>query len=124
MAQLGSSSENLPRDATGKAIPFETKELHSSDGQAIRIESFVYRNGLWHVVDKARSSWICDRLLLDPPNGWERLLEDLDVLSGRCEEMRCEDCGWFQVRGMSCESVEDVARETARRIRALRGDGE
>ena len=129
MAPRASSSEILPRDATGRVIPLETNVLYRLDGLGINVDAFVYRNGKWYVnyhADRSNFTARCNMLLLESPepaDSWEALLGDLDALSGLCAERNCEDCGWSHARDVSCESVEDVTRETARRIRALRGEG-
>ena len=73
-----------PKDADGKAIPLDTETLYETDGQVFHVLAFRYspKEGEWSVrggYTGVKNGWCAytDRLLLAPPDSWEKLIGDL-----------------------------------------------
>lgn len=72
-----------PRDANGEIIPLDTETLYETDGQVFHVLAFRY-SPKWREWFASggytgnRNGWCADtnRLLLAPPDSWEKLEED------------------------------------------------
>lgn len=83
------SSDNVfgvepPKDADGKAIPLDTETLYETDGQVFHVADFHYstKESEWSVrggYTGAKNGWraYTNRLLLTPPDSWDKLIDDL-----------------------------------------------
>lgn len=126
-------TDNLPRDAAGKVIPFGTKRLYSWKKDAEHIEVIGYFHstvtGTWNFVMPDGRQMRCDGYYLDPPDSWERLLGDLSRAAydgtnpkacvyvghrGGCDKCR------FDNRGRLSLCFNAMLADIARRICALR----
>lgn len=133
-------ADNLPRDATGKVIPFDVERLYTVDGLSLTtIYSFklLCGIGVWAIgaldSDGNCHSLHADEVFVDkpePPDSWERLLGDLDRAAdttgcNRCAcsyltgdaDTDCGDCKSYK-KGRWCTQI--MTADVARRIRALR----
>lgn len=133
-----------PVDATGKEIPLDTTVLYAKDGDEICVDGFSYENTLNANTEECEPTrhWIAFRYnsygqrvvwtnlqyaYLDPPDSWEKLLEDLDRLENRAgvplyactyfnQSSYCREC---PAEGADCNNK--MFRDIADRIRNLRG---
>ena len=95
-----------PKDADGKVIPLDTETLYETDGQVFHVAAFHYspKEGDWSVrggYTGARNGWDLetDRLLLAPPDSWDKLIEDLRNSTGRYMAA----CAYFNKDGEDCD---------------------
>lgn len=128
----------LPRDAEGREIPLDTEVLYAKDGTEVEALGFVYtyirgEEPFWHAKGDG-CLFYPGRMHLTLPDGWERLLEDLDRGAAvRGGGTNLSSCDYFGVNGncVKCParklgppcgkvSLKDIAD----RIRKLRGEGE
>ena len=74
---------DLPKDATGREIPLDTKTLYNEDGKIFDVDHFTYsaRQTIpslkWGVVFMNCRYDYCSSFYLEPPDSWEALKEDL-----------------------------------------------
>lgn len=121
----------LPKDAEGKAIPFDTECLYTYKGEKQDVLVFTYdrKEDIWEIETDTR---IVNSiyLYLTPPDSWEKLLKDLDEAG---DARYYEACAYFhrdkdEDGCISCPGGEDgcariAMRDIADRIRKLRGEG-
>lgn len=120
----------LPRDANGKEIPLDTKFLYDPFGVKREVVEYKY--------SPSSKDWTVDSAIdqcgdpsgyftLDPPDSWEKLLEDIGGTTGHT----CWYCVYFKNSGQICSGCPAVSTgdcatavldDIARRIRALRGE--
>ena len=129
-------SVELPKDATGREIPLDTKILYNVDGKRFKVNRFTYSvvqtmPGLkWGVVfmdcryDYCSSFYLAP---LEPPDSWEKLEEDLDRCikwSNSCRyfspEWDCHKCVRPDSDTRGCTA--SVFKSIKERIRKLRGE--
>lgn len=93
-----------PRDANGEIIPLDTETLYETDGQVFHVLAFRYspKGREWFAsggYTGNKNGWCADtnRLLLAPPDSWEKLEED--AMKHSCEyfgiglgNASCGDC--------------------------------
>ena len=124
----------LPVDATGKEIPLDTRVLYrTKDGDCKKVELFFWTycpaSGKWCVTDTSLKTYSdAGEFTLNPPDSWEKLLEDLDFGASECNQI-CEYMSRVitnsECLSKSCTECENEAlANIASRIRALRGDAE
>ena len=70
-----------PRDAEGREIPLSTKVLYYLEGKRFEVESFDYWPICKDWIVRSRNKGIAytiavDRVLLSPPDTWEKLEHD------------------------------------------------
>ena len=72
-----------PKDAEGRVIPLDTETLYETDGQVFHVLAFRYspKESEWSVrggYTGNKNGWCADtnRLLLAPPDSWEKIEED------------------------------------------------
>lgn len=84
---MGSNGKiTLPKDAEGREIPLDTKEIFDDSGNEWRVEHVEYnpRDHGWRFLvskDKYRGFLYARYVYLEKPatsDSWEKLLEDLD----------------------------------------------
>lgn len=126
----------LPKDAEGREIPFDTVALYDDSGNVHSIRRFIYTND-FDLNDKWINSWIAvaddykfakpEQMHLTSPDSWEKLEEDLDRCieeSNLCmyynQNLDCNKCpiSGNESRGCTSIAVEDIKK----RIRKLRGE--
>lgn len=78
-----------PKDANGEIIPLDTETLYETDGQVFHVLAFRYspKGREWFAnggYTGNKNGWCADtnRLLLAPPDSWEKLSED--AMKGSC----------------------------------------
>ena len=106
------SGIKLPVDAAGKEVPLDTKWLYDKDGVKRDVFRYLYSpdSKEWEVriigsSAKCMCTYTPESFAVDPPDSWEKLLEDLD------ETVKNE-------RNPICKcAIKDIAD----RIRKLRG---
>lgn len=132
-------ADNLPRDATGRVIPFGVERLYTLDGLSLTtICSFKLLRGIgvWAIealdFDGNCHNLHADEVLVDkpePPDSWEQLLKDLDRAADTNGAFR-DACyyltGDVDTECVNCKSYKDgrwctqtMTADIARRIREL-----
>lgn len=124
-------SIELPKDAGGHEIPLDTKILYTEDGKRLDVNRFTYSvvqtipDLKWGVVFMDCQYDYCSSFYLtppEPPDSWEKLLEDLDKGEDICDYF--EECP-AEMYGKSCSDCKKAAlKNIASRIRKLRGADE
>lgn len=91
-----------PKDASGKVIPLDTEVLYTPDGQVLHVISIKYvTKNKWFETygyfEGGLGFWegCTDKLLLAPPDSWEKLEED--ALKNPCRYF-----GMFEDQRASC----------------------
>lgn len=125
---------NLPKDAEGKVIPFDTEHLYTKNGTEQNVESITFdRNQNKWIVETEYSFCSPDNFYLDKPDSLKQLTKDLDrMISSRNGYV----CAYYHGCGgddcSNCKnpvsnpdySVWSFARDVARRVHRLAGDAE
>nr|DAJ80570.1 MAG TPA: hypothetical protein [Caudoviricetes sp.] len=131
------SSDNVfgvepPRDASGEVIPLDTDTLYETDGQVFHVLAFRYlpKGREWSAsggYTGNKNGWCADtnRLLLAPPDSWEKLEED--ALKGQCtyfgasgNSVTCTNCEHsLQATGRLC--WENMQIDLVKRAKRLAG---
>ena len=95
-----------PKDADGKVIPLDTETLYETGGQVFHVAAFRYspKRMEWFAsggYTGARNGWCIetDRLLLAPPDSWDKLIGDLRNSVGRYMAA----CAYFNKAGEDCD---------------------
>lgn len=123
-------SVGLPKDAEGREIPLDTGTLYKKTG----IAKYIYR----YEFDPRDKYWVArtddgprntSEFLLNQPDSWEKLLEDLNVAGDARYQEACayfhrekgeDDCALCPGGEDGCVRI--VMRDIADRIRKLRGE--
>lgn len=125
-------SVELPKDATGREIPLDTGTLYKENGIAKYIYCYKFdpRDKYW-CAETDEGPRNTSEFLLNQPDSWEKLLEDLSEAG---DARYYEACAYFhrdkdEDGCTSCPGGEDgcgriVMRDIADRIRKLRGEGD
>lgn len=126
----------LPKDAEGREIPLDTSELFLDDGTKVSVKGFEYKYrssdsfGAWFVKPSEYLNLNTSDVHLDPPDSWERLLDDLDKAASKTS---CGTCDYFGKNPTDCDTcaIGDITscdsaamRDIADRIRKLRGEND
>lgn len=128
-------SVELPKDANGEVIPFDTVALFGGNGNAYSIRCWVYTTdfdlgdsmaGQWRALTDKGTRLDPELMYLTPPDSWKKLEEDLD----RCIRADClcpydlsEECAECTMPMESQNHCNSIALEDIKeRIRRLRGD--
>ena len=132
-------SVELPKDAEGREIPLDTEVLYMSDGTSVDVDEFNFSTGYsapehkWTVKLMNYAVFFTTRMFLnppEPPDGWEKLEEDLDSCSA---STRYAPCAYFSKTTDSCEKcpadpskecLVQMVKHIALRIHKLRGEDE
>lgn len=126
---------DLPKDAEGREIPFDTKVLYDRCGNEYEVSRYCCSvrqsipERVWEAVVLDTVTYYTSRLYLTPPDSWEKLEEDLD----RCIE-ESNYCRYYSPNG-SCDTCTKPGSETCgctaavfndikKRIHKLRGEDE
>ena len=95
---MGSNEKiTLPKDAEGREIPLDTKEIFDDSGNEWRVEHVEYnpRDHGWRFLvskDKYRGFLYARYVYLEKPatsDSWEKLLEDLDNAAKGGDNAEC-----------------------------------
>lgn len=132
---------DLPKDATGREIPLDTKTLYGEDGKCFEVDRFVYCvrqtiPGLkWEVILMTCIVEPCTTFYLtppEPPDSWEALEADLgraatrDAITSQCRYFNttygCVNCPIHNGAGGCTHKDERAFGDILNRIRKLRGD--
>ena len=133
-------SVELPRDAEGREIPLDTTSIFGVNGKAYNIVRWEYITGFdegsqtaheWYGITEFLSILEPEKLLLTPPDSWEKLEQDLSEAGDARYQ---EACAYFhrdkdEDGCASCPGGEDgcgriAMRDILTRIRKLRGEDE
>lgn len=128
-------SIELPKDAEGREIPFDTEVLYDRYGYKNNVQAFAYfiRMNSWRVKFMSRTSYFATSdMYLDEPDSWEKLDEDLHA-AVECEDSpNCDDpaCAYARNIGKRCvecklyegDCTVNMCTDIARRINKLRSD--
>ena len=122
-------SIELPKDAEGREIPLDTTVLYNEDGKCLKVNRFTYSvvqtvPGLkWGVVFMDCRYDYCSSFYLtppEPPDSWEKLLDDLDKDTDICGYLK--ECPTIMFGKPCHECRETILKNIASRIRKLRGE--
>ena len=132
----------LPRDAAGREIPLDVEFLYNAIGESVKPYSFtfnIYDNFGWemHLVGSPNLVYDPKSFYLNPPDSWDKLLDDLDnaakggdnaeCLYSRREGVaagsQCYGCKLYNQDYASRECEYLAYGNIAARIRSLRGEG-
>lgn len=129
----------LPKDAKGREIPLDTNVLYDQDGNSREVARFAYTLSRdydkWDVIFVNGYDRYASEMLLEPPeppDTWEKLLEDLDrasksgAVTSHCRYFnatnRCANCPINNVGGCTHKDKRAFG-DILNRIRKLRGEG-
>lgn len=134
----------LPKDAEGRKIPLDTKEIFDDSGNELRVEHVEYnpRDHGWRFLvskDKYRGFFYARYVYLEKPatrDSWEKLLGDLDNAAkggdnAECCYMRrevievgeqCSGCRLYNADDVFSDCSLLAYADIAARIRKLRGE--
>lgn len=126
-----------PRDANGEIIPLDTETLYETDGQVFHVLAFRYspKGREWFAsggYTGNKNGWCADtnRLLLAPPDSWEKLIDDLrNAVSS--SKYACE-CAYLNPEKDNCEKCPALNQvcsgyaiaDILARIEKLRGESD
>lgn len=125
----------LPKDVEGREIPLDTKVLYDQDGNPREVARFAYTLSRdcdkWDVIFVNGYDRYTSEMLLEPPDSWSKLEEDLsraakyDAVTASCRYFtadRCADCRMHN--GFTCgtRKTERAFADVLERIRKLRGE--
>lgn len=113
-----------PRDANGEIIPLDTETLYETDGQVFHVLAFRYspKGREWFAsggYTGNKNGWCADtnRLLLAPPDSWEKLEEDAKMVKA-CDYAHaprdeygitvCRDCRFQKSKSCRQEMILDI----------------
>ena len=110
----------LPRDAEGREIPLNTRELYDKDGERREVDLFMFYpdKDKWDVVFKDSYLHFSPRnLSLTPLDSWNKLLDDMEraIHAPGPDTYASITCGYFDSANMDCAECErkhDICRET------------
>lgn len=124
----------LPKDAKGREIPLDTNVLYDQDGNPREVARFAYTLSRdydkWDVIFVNGYDRYASEMLLEPPeppDTWEKLLEDLDSCS---VSTQYAPCAYFSDSTGSCkkcpanpheECLVQMVKHITLRIHKLRG---
>lgn len=125
----------LPKDATGREIPLDTKLLYDKEGNPKEVLIFTYAprsySSGWNVVLAGGFERFASAMFLnppEPPDSWEKLEEDLDrciKADSLCEYDPSDECSTCVLpRESQCRCDSLALEDIKKRIRKLRGEDE
>lgn len=128
-------SVELPKDANGEVIPFDTVALFGGCGNAYSIRCWVYTTdfdlgdstaGQWRALTDKGTRLDPELMYLTPPDSWEKLEEDLDrciKADSLCAYSPSEECSTCILpRDSQCNCDSFALKAIKERIRNLRGE--
>lgn len=120
----------LPKDAKGREIPLDTKVLYDQDGNPREVARFAYTLSRdcdkWDVIFVNGYDRYASEMLLEPPDSWSKLEEDLDGCIEKdevcCYYNKNKDCRSCPISGNNPNGcISEVFKDVKKRIRNLRG---
>lgn len=120
----------LPKDAEGREIPLDTKVLYDQDGNPREVARFAYTLSRdcdkWDVIFVNGYDRYASEMLLEPPDSWSKLEEDLDGCIEKdevcCYYNKNKDCRSCPISGNNPNGcISEVFKDVKKRIRNLRG---
>ena len=120
----------LPKDAEGREIPLDTKVLYDQDGNPREVARFAYTLSRdcdkWDVIFVNGYDRYASEILLEPPDSWSKLEEDLDGCIEKdevcCYYNKNKDCRSCPISGNNPNGcISEVFKDVKKRIRKLRG---
>lgn len=128
-------SVELPKDANGEVIPFDTVALFGGCGNAYSIRCWVYTTdfdlgdstaGQWRALTDKGTRLDPELMYLTPPDSWEKLEEDLDrciKADSLCAYSPSEECSTCILpRDSQCNCDSFALKAIKERIRNLMGE--
>ena len=128
-------SVELPKDANGEVIPFDTVALFGDCGNAYSIRCWVYTTdfdlgdstaGQWRALTDKGTRLDPELMYLTPPDSWEKLEEDLDrciKADSLCAYSPSEECSTCTLpRDSQCNCDSFALKAIKERIRNMRGE--
>lgn len=121
----------LPKDAEGREIPLDTKVLYDQDGDPREVARFAYTLSRdydkWDVIFVSGYDRYASEMLLEPPDSWSKLEEDLDGCIEKdevcCYYNKNKDCRSCPISGNNPNGcISEVFKDVKKRIRNLRGE--
>lgn len=128
---------DLPKDATGREIPLDTKVLYNEDGKSFDVNYFTYSvtqtipTHKWGVVFMDCKYELCHFFYLtppEPPDSWEAL--EADLAKASMDNGNDVECNYFGLSWCTAECPAwnkpcfvAVTENILDRIHKLRGDG-
>lgn len=121
----------LPKDAEGREIPLDTKVLYDQDGNPREVVRFAYTLSRdcdkWDVIFVNGYDRYASEMLLEPPDSWSKLEEDLDGCIEKdevcCYYNKNKDCRSCPISGNNPNGcISEVFKDVKKRIRNLRGE--
>lgn len=130
-------SIELPKDAEGREIPLDTTSIFGVNGKAYNIVRWEYITGFdegsqtaheWYGITEFLSALEPEKMLLTPPDSWEKLEEDL---SRGASNPEYAPCFYFRKAECDCSSCEadrysgcdqTAFKDILDRIHKLRGE--
>lgn len=109
---------NLPKDADGDVIPFDTGEMYAKSADKVRVLEFrhVVATGKWTLViddmDGHETEVECTRLLMREPDSWDALEHDV-MLSPDAY------CSLHRDERITCGKGSFMAQDVLRRAKRL-----
>ena len=129
-------SIELLKDAKGREIPLDTKVLYDQDGDPREVARFAYTLSRdydkWDVIFVNGYDRYASEMLLEPPDTWEKLEEDVgraaerDVVPTGCRYFnaanKCNGCPLYGSVNCDVHRDERAFADIIKRIRKLRGE--
>lgn len=129
----------LPKDADGREIPFDTKVLYDRYGFKNFVKSFMYVirtdtcTGIWRVkFTTGTSLFAVSDMRLTEPDSWEKLDEDLHAVEvcGDSPDLEDPACAYAHNTGKKCAECKlyagdctvNMCKDIASRINKLRSE--
>lgn len=123
----------LPKDANGREIPLDAECLYTPGGEKHSVLSFTYyrEKDRWEI--ETDTLIVCSIYLYTiPPDSWEKLEEDLEMVETYEDSPNCDDpaCAYARNIGKPCAECKlyggdcavKMCADIADRIRKLRGE--
>lgn len=128
-------SIELPKDAEGREIPLDTNVLYDQDGNPREVARFAYTPSRdydrWDVIFVDGYDRYASEMLLELPDSWSKLEEDLDrasrydIIAPSCRYFtagKCVDCRMRNGATCGIRKNERAFADILERIRNLRGE--
>lgn len=121
----------LPKDAEGREIPLDSKVLYDQDGYPREVARFAYTLSRdcdkWDVIFVNGYDRYASEMLLEPPDSWSKLEEDLDGCIEKdevcCYYNKNKNCRSCPISGNNPNGcISEVFKDVKKRIRNLRGE--
>lgn len=122
----------LPKDATGREIPLDTKVLYDNEGKRRRVDWYTFYpdEDKWDVIfADSCVRFSPHNFSLTKPDSWEKLEEDLGKILNHPEKIVCayfnrerKDCDGCKIENCEGSCSYACLEDIMTRIHELRGD--